>query len=156
MKDRARAAVRLFDEIGALSHRLRSLAAELHGHGAQSAGRRGILRSLDRFGPQTVPQLARARPVSRQRVQVVVDALLKERLIAAEANPAHRRSSLLRLTAKGKDHLESIQKREHTLLASARIPLAVNEIDHAASVLESVRNFLESKEWRSHVAKRTQ
>jgi len=154
MKDRARAAVRLFDEIGALSHRLRSLATDLHGHGAQSAGRRGILRSLDRLGPQTVPQLARARPVSRQRIQVIVDALLKERLIAAEANPAHRRSSLLRLTAKGQDQLESMQKREYSLLASAPVPLSANEIDNAASILESVRIFLESKEWKSHVAKR--
>jgi DNA-binding MarR family transcriptional regulator len=154
MKDRALAAVRLFNETGALSHQLRALAADLHGYGSQSAGRRGILRSLDRLGPQTVPQLARARPVSRQRIQFIVNALLKQRLVAAGPNPAHRRSSLLHLTAKGKDQLESIQRREQALLASAPIPLTADELDRAASVLRSLCAFLESKEWKSHVAKR--
>src|SRR5215813_8522065 len=59
----------VFDEAVSLFHLLRALAARLHGQGEMTAARRGILRGLERLGPQSVPQLARARPVSRQHIQ---------------------------------------------------------------------------------------
>jgi hypothetical protein len=40
-----------------------------------TAGKRGVLKGLDRLGPQTVPQMARARPVSRQHIQTLVNRL---------------------------------------------------------------------------------
>ena len=61
----------------------------------------GLLRSLKADGPQTVPQLARARPVARQRIQRLVDECATAGLVEFGDNPAHRRSKLIRLTAKG-------------------------------------------------------
>jgi len=99
-----------------------------------------------------MPQLARARPVSRQHIQVLVNGLLKNGLVVTEENPAHRRSALVHLTPKGKRQLEAMQKRERDLLVHARFGLTAQEIEGAAETLGAVRRFLESKEWRKHVA----
>jgi predicted transcriptional regulator len=124
-EDRASELLRLFDETAALFHRLRAVAAEVHGQSERSAGRRGILKS--RLGPQTVPQLARARPVSRQHIQMLVNWLLKDGFVTTRENPARRRFSLVLLTPNGKRLLEA---------------------------METVRRFLESQEWRKHAATR--
>src|SRR5260370_31350670 len=113
----ASAMLRLFDEIPAIFHRLKTVAADVHGLDAPSAGRRGVLRSLDTLGPQSVPQLARARPVSRQHVQVLVTGLLEDGLVAMEENPAHRKSPLVRLTPKGRRRLPAMPHRQAKLLA---------------------------------------
>ena len=69
----------LFDAAVALFHRLRATAGEVHGQGEPTAGRRGVLRDLSRLGPQTVPQMARRRPVSRQHIQLLVNGLVDTR-----------------------------------------------------------------------------
>jgi DNA-binding MarR family transcriptional regulator len=103
---------------------------------------------VERSGPQTVPQLARARPVSRQHIQIVVNGLLEDGLVTAEENPAHRRSSLIRLTPKGSQELQAMQTRECRMLSKARIDIPEKQIQEAATTLESVRRCLESKDWR--------
>src|SRR5271170_3808757 len=137
------ALLRLIDEIPALFHSLRALAEDAHGQDVPSAGRRGILRSMDRLGPQTVPQLARARPVSRQHIQILANGLIEDGLIAAEDNPAHRKSPLLGLTPKGKRQLQAMQQREIELLTNAPLALPAKEIDHITEALRLVRGFLE-------------
>jgi DNA-binding MarR family transcriptional regulator len=150
--DQSTALIRLFDEIPATFHRLKVVAADVHGQDVPSAGRRGILRSLDRLGPQTVPQLARARPVSRQHIQVLVSGLLNDGLVATEENPAHRKSALVRLTAKGRRQLLASQTRETQLLAHVTFELTATEIDRAADVLRSLRALLGSKKWSDYAA----
>ena len=59
----------LIQEVTRLFHRLSALTSEIHGGGMTSAGRRAILMELDRAGPRTVPEMAKARPVSRQFIQ---------------------------------------------------------------------------------------
>lgn len=150
--DQAAAMLRLFDEIPALFHRLQAVAADVHGWDIPSAGRRGVLRSLDRLGPRTVPQLARARLVSRQHIQVLVSGLVKDGLVATDENPAHRKSPLVCLTGKGKRRLLASQAREARLLACAKFELAGSEIDRAADTLQALRKLLESKEWGTYAA----
>jgi DNA-binding MarR family transcriptional regulator len=65
------------------------------------AGAFGFMRSLALFGPLTVPQIAKMRPVSRQRMQRLADELAAEGLVEFIGNPRHRRSKLVRLTLKG-------------------------------------------------------
>src|SRR5215469_11125409 len=65
------------------------------------AGAFGFMRSLALTGPLTVPQIAKMRPVSRQRMQRLADELAAEGLVEFIGNPQHRRSKLVRLTAKG-------------------------------------------------------
>src|SRR5947207_2858772 len=61
----------------------------------------GFMRSLALLGPLTVPQIARMRPTSRQRMQRLADELAAEGLVEFVDNPKHRRSKLVRLTRKG-------------------------------------------------------
>ena len=136
----------LIDETVALFHRLRAVAAEVHGEGELSAARRGVLTSLVKLGPQTVPQMAAVRPVSRQHIQTVVDSLAADGLVETIDNPAHRRSVLVRLTARGRTAVRDIARRESSLLASLDVGVSAAEIDRAAAVLKTFRTRLEERQ----------
>jgi DNA-binding MarR family transcriptional regulator len=92
-------------------HRLRAAGRRLGAVTRWGGGSWGLLRSLRLEGPQTVPQLARARPVTRQRIQKLVDELAAEGLVELVDNPAHRRSRLVRLTRKGATKYDEITSR---------------------------------------------
>ncbi|MGO8917821.1 MAG: MarR family transcriptional regulator [Stellaceae bacterium] len=62
------------------------------------------MRSLTLVGPLTVPEIAKMRPTSRQRMQRLADELAAEGLVEFIDNPRHRRSKLVRLTRKGNRH----------------------------------------------------
>jgi DNA-binding MarR family transcriptional regulator len=135
----------LIDETVALFHRLRAAAEKVHGEGETSAARRGVLRSLAQGGPQTVPRMARARPVSRQHIQTIVDALAADGLVATVANPAHKRSVLVRLTARGKAAVRDIARREAALLASLDLGIPAADLARAAAVIRTFRIRLEER-----------
>ena len=64
---------RLFDEVRLLEHRLVQVAERLHtGDGVTIPGR-AVLEYLLRCGTTSVPDIARARYVSRQHIQTIVD-----------------------------------------------------------------------------------
>ena len=64
------------------------------------AGRWGVLRDINNEA-QTVPSLARARNVSRQHIQKVVDTLVEDGLATLVENPSHKRSKLVTATKAG-------------------------------------------------------
>jgi DNA-binding MarR family transcriptional regulator len=132
----------VFDQTVSLFHLLRALAAQLHGQGEMTAGRRGILRGLDRLGPQTVPQMARARPVSRQHIQLEVNQLEADGLVELIENVAHKRSRLVRLAPQGKAQLEAMERREAELYAQWGLPIPEEELRAAAAVLRALRETL--------------
>ena len=68
------------------------------------AGAFGFIRSLALLGPLTIPEIAKMRPTSRQRMQRLADELAAEGLVEFVDNPRHRRSKLVRLTRKGNRH----------------------------------------------------
>ena len=136
----------LIEETVALFHRLRAVAAEVHGEGELSAARRGVLTSLVKLGPQTVPQMAAVRPVSRQHIQTIVDSLAADGLVETIDNPAHKRSVLVRLTARGRTAVRDITRRESSLLASLDVGVSAAEIDRATAVLKTFRTRLEERQ----------
>jgi DNA-binding MarR family transcriptional regulator len=71
----------------------------------------GLLRSLKDHGPQAVPALARMRPVSRQHIQTLADAMAADGLVAFKANPAHKRSQLVAMTPKGEQVYEALARK---------------------------------------------
>lgn len=141
----------LIDETVALFHRLKLAAEQVHGEGELSAARRGVLRSLDRRGPQTAPQLAEARPVSRQHIQGLVDALGDEGLVDVMPNPTHKRSHLIRLTRKGQTLIDRMNRREARVLRQSDLGIPASRLREAADVLRQVRGHLESDEWTARV-----
>jgi DNA-binding MarR family transcriptional regulator len=78
---------------------------------ASAGGEWGVLRTLVKEGAQTVPEMARTRPVSRQHCQTICNALEKQGLVEFVDNPKHKRSKLVRATKKGRDRFQSMKKQ---------------------------------------------
>ena len=139
----------VLDASADLIRRLRLVTAGGQVRGELSPGRLGILRDLERRGPQTVPRLARARSVSRQHVQVLVNPLAEEGFVEFMENPVHRRSRLVRLAAKGKEFLEAGNQREAKMFADLVIDVGDEDMRSAAKVLRAVREALGTRESRT-------
>src|SRR5215470_7661738 len=122
-------------------HRLRIVADQIHHRGEPTGALRSILRSLDKLGEQTVPQMARARAVSRQHVQALVNLLVEERLVEFIANPAHKRSPLARLTTLGKKTVDAMNHREAGLLSQADLGVPDQDLSQTAETLRTVRAY---------------
>ncbi|WP_431684070.1 MarR family winged helix-turn-helix transcriptional regulator [Kitasatospora sp. KL5] len=81
-----------------------------------SVGVRAVLELLREHGPMTVPQMGRAQALSRQFVQRMVNDAAARQLVETIPNPAHQRSSLIRLTDEGNAAITAVTDREHALL----------------------------------------
>jgi DNA-binding MarR family transcriptional regulator len=95
----------------------------------------GFLRSLALMGPMTVPQIARMRPTSRQRMQRLADELAGEGLVAFVDNPRHLRSKLVRLTPKGESRYRSLNARLLSIASTMGASLSEPEIRRTAEVV---------------------
>jgi len=138
----------MITETVSLFHRLRVVADQIHHRGEMTGALRSILRGLDKLGEQTVPQMARARAVSRQHVQALVNQLVVERLVEFVANPAHKRSPLARLTPLGKKTVDAMNRNEAGLLSKADLDVTDKDLRQAAETLRTVRAYFESERWR--------
>ena len=137
----------MIDETVLLFRRLRSVAEALHGEGTLSGGRRNVLRELKRSGPQTVPQMARSRAVTRQHVQALVNPLEEQGFVEFVDNPAHRRSRLVRLTLSGEGYLDRMQRREAGLLSALNVGASTERVESAVEVMRLLREAL--AEWET-------
>ena len=137
-----------------LYFRMRKAAEELLGEGAQSAGRRSVLKSLSSDGPQTVPQMARLRAVSRQHIQKLVNGLRADKLVELVENPAHKRSRIVRITNAGKAVAEATARREANILPELSRGIALEDIHTATGVLKGLKAAFEGDRWRKLLKKR--
>jgi DNA-binding MarR family transcriptional regulator len=92
-----------------LFFRARAIGDRMFARVGQTAGKVSLMRSVYEEGPQSVAQIARARPVARQGVQRMADELARDGLIEFAENPAHMRSRLVQLTPAGRKLLDSIE-----------------------------------------------
>ncbi len=137
--------VKVLDEAVALNFRLLRVAEELHRQGPASSARRGILKTLSDEGPQSVPQMARAKTVTRQHVQALVNSLMEEGLVEISKNPAHRKSSLIRLTKAGERAVRDHTRREALLIMEVTPDVESMNLEGAYEVIHRVRAYLESE-----------
>ena len=135
-------------ETVSLFHRLKDVSQQVHGQGELSSGRWGVLRDLSRSGPQTVPQMARIRPVSRQYIQTIVDALNEQGLVELVENPAHKRSLLVQLTARGVNLLEQMNQRAGKVFKKLPISIPDEELQRTADTLRAVRELFAGRQWQ--------
>ena len=106
----------------------------------------GVLSSLKAEGPQTVPQMARARPVARQRIQRLVNELAADGLVEFADNPAHRRSNLVRLTRAGEVRLEEMMLGLRHATDELAHGMNAADLRAAADILKQVRETLASQQ----------
>ena len=125
-----------FGEVATLAKQLKAAARTLHRDHNLPAGGRSVLQSLEHEGPQSVPQLARARAASRQHVQVLVDRLAAAGHVQFMPNPAHKRSDLAQLTERGKDMLGTAIEREAQFLAPLLPHISEAELALAAALVQ--------------------
>jgi DNA-binding MarR family transcriptional regulator len=81
-----------------------------------SVAERAVLEFLYPDEALTVPEIARRYQVSRQHVQVTVNALLEAGLVAAAANPRHKRSPLIHLNGTGRARFCDIRQHEEIVV----------------------------------------
>ncbi|GAA1970655.1 MarR family winged helix-turn-helix transcriptional regulator [Catenulispora subtropica] len=106
------------------------------------AGVRAVLDLLRLNGPMTVPQMGRAQALSRQFVQRMVNEAAERGFAEAVPNPAHRRSSLIRLTDSGRTVIEAVIAREHALLGQIGGGLTQADVDACVKVLSGMLDAL--------------
>ena len=98
----------------------------------------GFLRSLALLGPLTVPQIARMRPTSRQRMQRLADELLAEGLVKFIDNPKHRRSKLVQLTRKGNQSYREMNARFVAIASTMGVTLGEGEIRKTTEIVRQL------------------
>jgi DNA-binding MarR family transcriptional regulator len=133
----------LFDETRLLFHVLKQWSETLHSELGMTAAMRGVLEVVLLDGAATVPDMARARGVSRQHIQQQVDALLERGLLERQDNPAHKRSSMIALTDKGRALIVNMRAEELNALSRTQVGVSDNGMLEAAQVLSAWRAALQ-------------
>src|SRR5215218_914564 len=108
----------------------------------------GFTRSLALRGPLTVPQIAQMRPTSRQRMQRLVDELAAEGLVQFIDNPKHRRSKLVRLTAKGEARYRELNIRFLSIASTLGVALSEADIRKTTEIVRQLSDDVKARSER--------
>jgi DNA-binding MarR family transcriptional regulator len=104
---------------------------------------RAVLDLLQKQGPLTVPAMGRALAVSRQFVQRTVNEAAAQGLVESIPNPAHQRSSLIRLTDPGREAITAVLAREPRALRETGGELTDAEVTACVRVLGELLRLME-------------
>lgn len=130
---------RLIVEIRGAFNDLKALSDSMNADIEVTAAMRAVLEQLERAGAQTVPQIASARNVSRQHIQLLADALAERGLVQFQDNPDHKRSKLMAMTPAGFEIFDTIRKREADTLRRLSGHFDDAELETAASLIARLR-----------------
>jgi DNA-binding MarR family transcriptional regulator len=106
-----------------------------------SASERAVMEFLSKRN-QTVPQIAERYGVSRQHVQVTVNALLEDKLVCLEDNPLHKRSPLITLSTKGRRMFAKITKEDEKAIELAFSNISRKQCKQTRQTLEQLLDNL--------------
>lgn len=133
---------RVFTETRRLSQALAQTGSLLVQDSGLTSSMRTVLEQLYPDRALTVPDIARARRVTRQHIQTIVNDLLQRELIQTETNPAHKRSPLMRLTPLGQLSFKVILNREQKLLQALAGKVDAARLSQAAETLHELASLL--------------
>jgi DNA-binding MarR family transcriptional regulator len=133
----------LFQDAESLFLTLKRWSEMLHSELGISPAAQRMLDLLLVGGPAPVPSMARERGVSRQHVQQQVDALLERGLVERQGNPAHKRSSIIALTDKGRAMIQNMRADELHALSRMQVGVSDHAVGEAAQVLSAWRGALQ-------------
>ena len=134
---------RLISETRGFFHDLEEVSEIILARHGLSPQERRLMMTLRKHRRCTVPQLARKREVSRQYVQVTMNALARRGLMAFRENPDHKRSRLLELTRQGEERIREILAREGEAMQRVAAGLTPDEVREAVEVLQKARKGLD-------------
>jgi len=141
----------LLVEVNGLANRLKSTDP----HATLPSASCAALQLLQRHGPQTVPQIARARFSSRQNIQILINRLQEEGLVEFVTNPDHKRSALVRLTPRGQSIIAEAGKEAAELNTKILPSFSQLELSSTTEVLNKLRKLLDGREKLERTEKET-
>lgn len=124
--------------------RLNATGERIFAGSGLTPGKVSLMRSLSEEGPQSVAQIARARPVARQGIQRMADELAAGGLIEFVENPSHRRAKLARLTPKGEKVIKQSMAAELRWAARLAREFEESEVETARDVVRRLTRILAS------------
>ena len=89
-----------------------------------------------------MPEIARVRPISRQHCQTIANSLKTQGFVEFIDNPKHKRSSLVRITRRGRAHFDDLTKRFLAAAAVVAVNFEEREVVTALQVLRKAREVL--------------
>jgi len=143
---KAEAVAELMLDVAQCFFKIRALGQKAGFITGWGGGAFGFMRSLALHGPLTVPQIARMRPTSRQRMQRLANELAAGGLVEFIDNPKHRRSKLVRLTPKGDADYRELDARLLSLASTMGVTLSEADI---RKTIEIVRHLSDDVKARS-------
>ena len=135
---KADAIAELMLEVAQCFFRIRAMGQRTGFITSWGGGAFGFIRSLALLGPLTVPQIARMRPTSRQRMQRLADELAADGLVEFIDNPKHQRSKLVRLTRKGEARYLKLNARFLAIASTMGGDLRESEIRSTTGVVRRI------------------
>ena len=145
MGDKAREIEAVTRRIRACFNRLAALAGRLHGDLGITAAMRAVIEALHEGGDQTVPRIARAKSVSRQHIQLLINAVAEAGLVTLVDNPNDKRSPIVTLSQQGRLAFERMREREKIVLAELAAELADHDVDATLATLTALQTYLDRK-----------
>lgn len=133
----------LTQAVRATFNRLKALGDRLHSDLEITTAMRAVMETLNSSGAMTVPQIAKVKGVTRQHVQLLADSLCEAGLASVKDNPAHKRSSLIVLTDKGKRAFAKMSAREVPVIDEIAQTFGAEELDRATRVLQRLAALLD-------------
>ena len=108
----------------------------------------GFMRSIALLGPLTVPQIARMRPTSRQRMQRLADELAVDGFVEFIDNPKHRSSKLVRLTRKGDARYRELSVRFLAIASTMGVDLTEADVRRTTEILRQLSDDVRGRSER--------
>ena len=128
-----------------LYHRMRAINGRRVRVSIRSDGMWELLRNLQLNGPRTVPQIARARGVARQRIPKIVEEPYAADLVLFRDNSDHKRSRIVVLTWEGSNAFERIDKELRDAAQEIGDAFDICDLDAALRVLFDLRKNLQPR-----------
>lgn len=142
MKDAELNLYKLILEIRAASDELNQISTALNDRAGITSAERSVLDSLFGKNERTVPQIAKAKNVSRQHIQLLVDGLAAKGLVRHTTNPGHKRSKLVLITDAGRHIIQDIREKEAMTLSELAEGLDFDATQSATRALRDLRRKL--------------
>lgn len=146
---KAEAVTELMLDVAQCFFRIRALGQKAGLITSWGGGAFGFLRSLAVLGPLTVPQIARMRPTSRQRMQRLADELAAEGLVTFIDNPRHLRSKLVKLTPKGETRYSEMSAELLAIAATLVVPLTEADIRKTSDIVRRLSDDVKGRTKRA-------
>jgi DNA-binding MarR family transcriptional regulator len=124
-------------------NQMKALSDELHEPLGVTSSMRSVLEYLSAHGSDTVPRIARQKGVTRQHIQTIMNVLLEQELVESVENPAHKRSTLFRLTSGGEAAYAEVAAAEQAPLKRMLANLENVPINEAWQALEAFSEQLD-------------